>query len=418
VRLGGFGVGKWFGFPIRIDASWFVVFALVAWTFAAWRLPEELPGQGRLYYLVIGGVAALLLFLSVLLHELAHSVVARSRGVPVRGITLFIFGGVAEMTMEARTPGDEFALTIAGPLASLTLAGLFGLLDLAGGAIGLETLAVVGGTLAWLNMVLALFNMVPAFPLDGGRILRALIWRLTGNLGVATRIATFVGRAFGWALILGGLMLFLASFRIAGLQGGQISGAWMMLLGWFLNSAAAAAARYDRVRVRLGGVTVASAMRGSPLAFPAAMSVHEMARGPMLAGDAGVCPIERQGRIVGSVTPSDLAGVRHERRRETPLFEVMRPIEETGAVEASASLAEVAAYLRSRRDDRVLVTRGGVLVGMLTLQDISRWIERTRELGLDPRELAGNAGDVPESSPAAEEPARPVEAGSPEFRLG
>jgi Zn-dependent protease/CBS domain-containing protein len=408
LKLGGFGVGRWFGFPIRIDASWFVVFALVTWTFAAWELPSELPGRPTPYYLTIGAVAALLLFLSVLLHELAHSVVARSRGIPVRGITLFIFGGVAEMTMEARTPGDEFALTIAGPLASLTLAGVFSLLGFAGGAIDLDSVAVLGGTLAWLNMVLAVFNMVPAFPLDGGRILRALIWRLTGNLGVATRVATFIGRAFGWVLILSGLMLFLASFRIAGLQGGQISGAWMMLLGWFLNSAATAAARYDRVRVRLGSVPVSAAMRSPGVAVPATMTVREMARGPMLSGDAGAYAVERQGRIVGSVTPSDLARVRPDRRGGTPLFEVMRLIGETGAVEAASSLAEVAAGMRSRREDRVWVTRDGEIVGLLTLQDVSRWIERTRELGIDPRDLAGEeTGPEPGATPQP-----------PEFQVG
>lgn len=415
MKFGGFGIGRWFGFPIRIDASWFVVFALVTWTFAAWELPSELPGRPSPYYLTIGAVAALLLFLSVLLHELAHSVVARSRGIPVRGITLFIFGGVAEMTMEARTPGDEFALTIAGPLASLTLAGIFALLGFAGGSVGLESVAVLGGTLAWLNMVLAVFNMVPAFPLDGGRILRALIWRLTGNLGVATRVATFIGRAFGWVLILSGLMLFLASFRIAGLQGGQISGAWMMLLGWFLNSAATAAARYDRVRVRLGKVPVAMAMRAPGIAVPASMTVRQMARGPMLAGDAGAYPVERLGRIVGSVTPSDLARVRPDRRGETPLFEVMRPIEETGVVEANASLAEIAAGLRSRREDRVLVTRDGTLVGLLTLQDVSRWIERTRELGLDPRELAADRTTAEEATGTSADRLKPE---PPGFRVG
>jgi len=401
--FGGFGIGNWFGFRIRIDSSWFVVFALVTWTFAAWELPTELPGRIAPVYFALGAIAALLLFLSVLLHELAHSIVARSRGIPVKGITLFLFGGVAEMTMEARTPGDEFALTIAGPLASLTLAGLFTLLGNAGGALGFEAIDVIGGTLAWLNMVLAVFNMVPAFPLDGGRILRALIWKLTGNLGVATRIATFAGRAFGWVLILSGLMLFLAGFRLEGLQGAQISGAWMMLLGWFLNSAAAAAARYDRVRVRLGGVPVGSALRGPGLAVPATMSVRDLAIGPMLSGDAGAYPVERDGRIVGSITPSDVAAVRPDLRSETPLFEAMRPIEESTVVADTASLAEVAAGMRSRREDRVFVTREEALVGILTLKDVSRWIERTRELGLDPRELAADAssnGDGPEAAKA------------------
>ena len=128
MMLGSFGLGKWFGFRVRIDVSWFIVFALVTWTFAVWELPVKLPGMEARFYLFLGVIGALLLFLSVLLHELAHSVVARSRGIAVHGITLFIFGGVAEMSMEARTPADDFALTVAGPLASLTLAALFGLL--------------------------------------------------------------------------------------------------------------------------------------------------------------------------------------------------------------------------------------------------------------------------------------------------
>jgi signal-transduction protein with cAMP-binding, CBS, and nucleotidyltransferase domain len=165
----------------------------------------------------------------------------------------------------------------------------------------------------------------------------------------------------------------------------------MMLLGWFLNSAAAAAARYDRVRVRLGSVPVASALRGPGVAVPATMSVRDLAVSVMLVGDAGAYPVERDGRIIGSITPSDVAAVRPDLRRKTPLFEAMRPIEETAVVADSSSLAEVAAGMRSRREDRAVVTRENAVVGILTLQDVSRWIERTRELGLDPRELGGES---------------------------
>jgi len=174
MMLGSFGLGKWFGFRVRIDVSWFIVFALVTWTFAVWELPVKLPGLEARFYLFLGVIGALLLFLSVLLHELAHSVVARSRGIAVHGITLFIFGGVAEMSMEARTPADEFALTVAGPLASLTLAALFGLLSRAGWSLGIGAVGALAGTLAFLNLVLAVFNMIPAFPLDGGRELTSL----------------------------------------------------------------------------------------------------------------------------------------------------------------------------------------------------------------------------------------------------
>ena len=387
MMLGGFGLGKWFGIKVRIDVSWFIVFALVTWTFAMWELPVKLPGMERLTYLVLGVVGALLLFLSVLLHELAHSVVARSRGIAVQGITLFIFGGVAEMSMEARTPGDEFALTVAGPLASLTLAALFGLLSRAGWAFGFEAAGALAGTLAFLNLVLAVFNMIPAVPLDGGRILRASIWKISGDLSLATRWATFIGRAFGWSLIGFGLALIFASFQSLSLQGARLSGIWMILLGWFLTSAASAAARSERFRSRLEGVPVARVLRGQRITVPEAMSVQELVRSLLLLGDSGGFPVERRGRIVGAITPADVAGVRPEHRREIPLLEVMVPIEEVAGVDENAPLAEVMNGLRAQGSDRVFVTRDGEILGLLTLQDVSRWIERTRELGLDPAGL-------------------------------
>lgn len=390
MMFGSFGVGSWLGIRIRIDVSWFIVFALVTWTFAVWELPVKLPGMGASFYLFLGVIGALLLFLSVLLHELAHSVVARSRGIPVQGITLFIFGGVAEMSMEPRTPGDEFVLTVAGPLASLTLAALFGLLSRAGWSLGIEAVGALAGTLAFLNLVLAVFNMIPAFPLDGGRVLRAAIWRITGNLGLATRWAAFVGRAFGWLLIGFGLALIFVSFQSHGLQGTRISGVWMILLGWFLNSAAAAAARSERFQSRLGKVPVSRALRGARITVPETMSVQELVRSLLLTNDAGGFPVERRGRIVGAVTPADVAGVRPEQRREIPLLEVMLPVEEVAGVDENVSLAEVTASLRARGADRVFVTREDEILGVLTLQDVSRWIERTRELGLDAAELIDN----------------------------
>jgi Zn-dependent protease/CBS domain-containing protein len=352
-----------------------------------WELPVKLPGMEARFYLFLGVIGALLLFLSVLLHELAHSVVARSRGIAVHGITLFIFGGVAEMSMEARTPADEFALTVAGPLASLTLAALFGLLSRAGWSLGIDAIGTLAGTLAFLNLVLAVFNMIPAFPLDGGRVLHAAIWRISGDQSLAMRWATFVGRAFGWLLIGSGLALIFASFLSLSLQGARLSGIWMILLGWFLNSAAAAAARFERLRSRLEGVSAGRALRGAQIAVPETMSVQELARSLLLTSDAGGFPVERRGRIVGAVTPADVAEIRPEQRRETPVLEAMLPIEEVAGVDESASLADVTADLRARGADRVFVTRAGEVLGVLTLRDVSRWIERTRELGLESLEV-------------------------------
>jgi Zn-dependent protease/CBS domain-containing protein len=390
MRFGGFGVGRWLGFRVRVDVSWFVVLALVTWTFAAWELPGRLPGLSEPAYLAMGLAGALLLFLSVLLHELSHSVVARSRGVEVQGITLFIFGGVAEMTTEARTPADELALTAAGPLASLLLAGAFGLIAQVALGLGLGPAATLAGVLSMLNLVLAAFNMVPAFPLDGGRILRAGIWKLTGNLGLATRWATGIGRAFGWLMITVGLLLFLASFRLAGLHGAQLSGVWMVLLGWFLNSAASAAARYDRVRRGLEGVPVRSALRGSPPPLPAELGVQELVRTLLLVSDAGGFAVYDGEELAGAVTAKDVSEVPPERRGSTALRDVMEPAAEVRSVPHDAPLAEVVSAMRTAGRDRVFVVRGAELLGVLTLRDVSRWLERVRELGLQPGEAKGD----------------------------
>ena len=246
--MGGFRAGRFLGFRIRIDYSWFIVLALVTWTFARWEFPRDLPGLTAPAYLAMGLSGALLLFLSVLLHELAHSVVARSRGIEVAGITLFIFGGVAEMRQEPRRPLDEFLLTIVGPLSSLALAALFLGLAYLFPALGSEAAGLVAGTLASLNLVLAIFNMVPAFPLDGGRVLRSILWKATGSAGLATKWAAWIGRIFGWMLMAFGLYLFMIGLQLAGV--------WGILLGWFLSSAAASAARQEALRSSLEGVTV------------------------------------------------------------------------------------------------------------------------------------------------------------------
>ncbi len=213
--------------------------------------------------------------------------------------------------------GDEFALT-AGPLASLTLAALFGLVSRAGWSIGIDAAGALAGTLAFLNLVLAVFNMIPAFPLDGGRVLHAAIWKVSGDQSLATRWATFVGRAFAWTLIGFGFALIFASFLSLSLQGARLSGLCRMILtGWFLGSAAAAAARFERFRKRIAGVPIASVFGGKQIAVPESMSVQELVRSMLLRTYTGGLPVERRGRIVGTVTPADVAEVRPNERRES-----------------------------------------------------------------------------------------------------
>jgi Zn-dependent protease len=372
--LGSFKVGRWFGFPIRIDLSWFVLIVLIVWIFTTVEFPRQLPGYGDGAYLAMGIAAALFFFLSLLLHELAHSIVARSRGVHVQGITLFIFGGVAQTTMEAKRPVDEFLITVVGPLASLVLAAAFWAL----GALTAELyiLAPAGQVsryLGWLNFVLAAFNLLPGFPLDGGRIFRAAVWQVTGDLRRATRWATMGGRLLGYTLMAGGGFLIL--------QGPFISGLWLAFIGWFLSNAAASSYRQFQMIRTIANVPVTRALRPTPAVAPQA-SVLELAE-LFVAGAASALPVVREGGLVGVVTLEDVAGVPNDGRAELTASELMIDLGEIRVVPPDTNLDEVVAWLQNSDGRPVIVAAQEVLHGILTLQDISDWVARARTLGLD-----------------------------------
>ena len=368
MRLGGFRAGRLLGFPIRIDYSWFVVLVLVTWTFGSWQFPIDLPGQSRITYFAMGLSGALLLFLSVLLHELAHSVVARSRGIAVEGITLFIFGGVAEMRQEPGRALDEFLLTIVGPLSSLALAGAFMVLARLFALLDAPPAAVVANTLSVLNLVLAVFNMVPAFPLDGGRVLRSILWKITGDDHLATRWATRVGRGFGWLLIAFGTYLFMI--------GDQLSGVWSVLLGWFLTSAATSAARQNELKHSLDGVTVGRVIEAPPVFVQGDLSVEELVDRYFLHYPATAFPVVRGRSLVGVIAVADVSGLSLDERATVPVFDLMHAIEEVPVVEAERSLIEIVLALRGGNHDRVLVVREGEVLGALTSDDVAGWIAR------------------------------------------
>lgn len=366
MRLGGFRAGRLLGFRIRIDYSWFVVLVLVTWTFASWQFPADLPGRSRVAYLAMGLSGALLLFLSVLLHELAHSVVARSRGIAVEGITLFIFGGVAEMRREPERALDEFLLTIVGPLSSLALAGAFVVLARFFAAVDLPPAAVVAGTLAMLNLVLAVFNMVPAFPLDGGRVLRAVLWRITGDPYRSTRWATRVGRGFGWLLIVYGVFLFINDVQFAGV--------WGIFLGWFLSSAAASAAYQNELKQSLQGATVGSVIQGPAVFVPGDLSGEDLVERYFLRYPATAFPVVRGRSIVGVVAVPDVSRLSLDQRAATTLFDLMQPIGEVPVVDAGRPLVEMYFAIRAGNHDRMMVVREGEVLGALTSEDIVGWV--------------------------------------------
>ncbi|MCL7971813.1 MAG: site-2 protease family protein [marine benthic group bacterium] len=366
MRLGGFRAGRLLGFRIRIDYSWFVVLVLVTWTFASWQFPVDLPGLSRAAYLAMGFSGALLLFLSVLLHELAHSVVARSRGIDVAGITLFIFGGVAEMRREPDRALDEFLLTIVGPLSSLALAGVFTVLARVFGNLGLAPAEVVAGTLAMLNLVLAIFNMVPAFPLDGGRVLRAVLWKITGDPVRATRWATWVGRGFGWLLIAYGFFLFVSGVQFAGI--------WGIFLGWFLTGAATSAAQQNELKSALADFVVSDVVQGPAVFIPGEISAEELVERYFLRYPATAFPVVRGRSIVGVIAVADVSGLSLDERASRPLYDLIVPIERVPAVEADRPLVELVLATRTGNHDRMMVIREGEVLGALTGQDIEGWV--------------------------------------------
>jgi Zn-dependent protease/CBS domain-containing protein len=387
--LGGFGVGRWFGFPIRIDFSWFVLIALIVWVFSTVEFPRQLPGYGDTAYLAMGVAAALFFFLSLLLHELAHSVVARSRGIPVQGITLFIFGGVAQTTKEAERPVDEFLITVVGPMASFALAGLFWSIGALSSELGVAAPAAeVSRYLGWLNFVLAVFNLVPGFPLDGGRLFRAAIWQLTGDLRRATRWATAGGRAFGYTLMAGGLYLLL--------DGRMINGAWLAFIGWFLANAAASSYRQFLLMRAISGVPISLVLRRAP-AVAAEMSAVELA-GLFVGGASSSLPVVQGGRMTGIVELDKLAKLPLDRRMSTTAGELMSDLAGTPTVPPDETLDQVVAQLQTN-GEHVLVVDGDRFLGVVTLDDIGDWVQRARKLGLDRsdvglRELLAGSGAV------------------------
>lgn len=245
----GIRIARLFGIDIKIDWSWLLILLLIVWNLTS-AFSQAHPEWEMLFSVGMGLIASILFFLSVLLHELAHSLVAKSQGIPVSDITLFLFGGVSNIRKEPKSPGSEFAMAVMGPVASLVIG--FSLLVLSG--IGLrvenlrdlqimqfmEELGAFRTIMVWIgsvNVILGLFNLVPGFPLDGGRVLRSIIWRMTGNLRKVTQWASYIGQAIAWIMIMAGMAM-IFGIRIPFFGQGLIDGVWLILIGWFLNNAA------------------------------------------------------------------------------------------------------------------------------------------------------------------------------------
>jgi len=362
---GGLGIGSVLGFQISLDYSWFILLFLILGTLSGVVFPDELPGLDRPIYLAMGTAGTVLFFASLLGHELAHSVVARMKGIEVEGITLFIFGGMARTRSEATTPGDEFQIAGVGPLASLAFAGLFYGIAAVSPGVGLgPPVQSVASYLGLVNLALALFNLLPGFPLDGGRLLRAVVWKSTSDFRRATRIATL-----GYGI---------AGMGIAGIvfAGSLVSGLWFVFIGWFLANAANASYQQVMLRHVLGGLTAEDAMTPDPATVPPDLGLDELVTDHFLREPFNAFPVDEDGVPVGIVTLSQVKAVPRAEWRKRRVADVMTPLEETVIVEPDSPMPEVLRVMNENASRRVLVAREWELVGIITAHDVTRRLDR------------------------------------------
>ena len=362
------------GIPIRIHFTWLIIFGLMSWTLASGYFPQRYPDLPVAAYWLKAIIAALFLFGSILVHELMHAITAQKLQVPITGITLFALGGVAEMQGDPPSPGAEFKIAIVGPLASFVLAGVFWLLWQAlDGEGGGGTLAAVALYLVTLNLVVAIFNLLPAFPLDGGRVLRSVIWGITHSLKRATYWATRVGRGFAYLLILlGGVALF---------AGAGFQGVWMALIGLFLLQGAQAGYSHVLVQEALASVAVRDIMVREVVTVPPSSSVTDVVNRYFLVHGYGGFPVVENGRVLGVVSLTELKQVPAEDRDRVSVREVMLPLEARLTLAPNDDVAVALQRMTQEGLARLVVMERGRMVGLLTKTGLSRFLQTKLELG-------------------------------------
>ncbi|MCC5657468.1 site-2 protease family protein [Nostoc sp. XA010] len=350
-------VGNLFGIPFYIHPSWFLVLGLVTWSYSS-GLGAQFPQLSAGLALLLGLITALMLFASVVAHELGHSFVAIRQGIDVKSITLFIFGGLASLEKESKTPGEAFWVAIAGPLVSFLLCGIVTAIGITTTASG--PLAAILGVLASVNLALALFNLIPGLPLDGGNILKALVWKITGNPYKGVTFASRVGQIFGWVAILSGvlpLVLF-----------GNAGNFWNLLVGFFLLQNAGNSAQFARVQEKLTGLTAEDAVTHDSPIVSANLTLREFADERVISGQNWhrFLVTDDDGQLVGAIAVDNLRTIPTALWSETQVKEVMRPITESTTVQSDQPLLEVMQVLEQQKLSVLPVIRkNGVLVGIL-----------------------------------------------------
>jgi Zn-dependent protease/CBS domain-containing protein len=373
---GGLPIGKPFGIQLKLHYSWFLIFAIVTFALAYLYFPNAYPGWTVSARIAAGLITSILFFGSVVVHELMHSIVAQRQGVPVKSITLFIFGGVSEITSEPKTAGDEFRMAIVGPLSSLVLGGIFlGIYYQLRGS-GAFAAQFVTGIVQWLgiiNLLLGGFNLIPGFPLDGGRVLRSLIWWRSGNLRNATRIASNVGRVVGFLFIAGGIFLIFT--------GDWFDGIWLALIGWFLESMAAGSYQQLLMQEMLKGHTASEIMSGDCAVVPPDMTIDHLVNGNILTSGRRCFPVGSGSQMIGLMTLRDIQVVPRDRWGTETVQQAMTPFDKLKWVRPDEELSTVMRILAEDNVNQVPVVVDNRIIGMVTRENILNFVHVRSRLG-------------------------------------
>jgi Zn-dependent protease/CBS domain-containing protein len=373
--LGSFRIGKILGIDVGIHWSWLFIFALVTWSFADGILQEFFPQWSTAQKWIVGGIVAGIFFISILLHEISHSLVARAKGIPVRDITLFVFGGVSNLGHEARSAGEEFQIAIVGPLTSLALAAFFAVLWLALQPF-YEGAAAVAGYLAFINLILAVFNMLPGFPLDGGRVFRSIVWARNRDQLRATRIAAKVGEFLSYGLMgVGVIQIFFGNFA---------GGIWMILVGTFLRGASVSSYENLLVEQTLSGVKVRDVARQDYAAVPPDITIQQLVTDYVLNARGRSFPVVAGQELLGLITLTDVQRLGREQWPVTSVYRAMTPVDRLRTVGPDEDVMQVLQMMIASDVNQVPVIDGRLIAGMVSRGDIFQMLQARQAVGARP----------------------------------
>ncbi len=369
---GTISLGRILGIKFQIHFSWFIIFIIISTFLTLQVFPENLPEQEQYIYWIMGLVTAVLFFTSVLIHEMAHSLVGQANGIPIKNITLFIFGGAAQSTREAESPGAEFKMAIAGPLISVVLAGIFGVTYLVFNE-SVDQVAAVALWLAWINMVLAVFNLLPGFPLDGGRVFRSIIWRLSGNYRKSTVIASYVGRGVGLSIIAGGVVIIFITRDV-------LAGVWLALIGWFVEGAARSSYHQLNLQQMLKGFNVSQVMEMDCVKVPQETTIDGYLK-DYASNNKNSCILLTDQGVVTAIVDLKKAGASGgQDRGKTELKDSAVPIEKLGATSTEENLLSIVQQMNEKSIHQIPVYQDGKIIGLVNLEKIIDFVNQHTEI--------------------------------------